>query len=177
MIAREPTNPVAIPGLGLEIDHDVSKSEVDPLLKTVYGPDTLGVRLRSLLRALGQSFMESSDENKILWNVFAMDGYLTPANCRDAKQFRQFIGVSASKSSNGYELEYKRFDDFYKSVRDPLVHHGKSYRDLKRTRKIDLLYLQGLIFSILTNLMPLAAEPFQDVWDSQMALARQHLKP
>jgi len=172
MIAHEAANPVSMPGLGMDLD-TVRSSSVDPLICNTYRPGTLGVRLQRLLRMYCQSFIAPSDEAKILGNVFAMDGCLTPDNSNPG-DFKKFIGMAASGSSAGYRAQYEKFWQFYREVRNPLVHHGKSYAQLARDRRLDLFYLQGLLHLILENLTKSATEDFHTYWQNTISLANQH---
>ena len=171
-IACEPPNPVSIPGVGVDL-HSVQPSSVDPLIFNKYGPGTLGVRLKRLLRMYCQSFVAPSDEIKILSNVFAMDGCLTPESSKDSNDFKKFVGMAAGGGASGFRREYEGFRDFYSDVRNPLVHHGKQYAELGRDRRRDLIYLQGLIHLVLENLTTSADEQFYAFWANTLSLANQ----
>jgi hypothetical protein len=172
MIAYEPANTYSIPGLGMDLD-SVSPSPVDSLITTTYQPGSLGVRLQRLLRMYCQSFIAQSDEAKILGNMFAMDGCLAPDNSHSG-DFKKFVAMAASQSRAGYAAELDRFTKFYREVRNPLVHHGKSYEELGRDRRLDLFYLQGLLHVILEHLAKSAAEDYNNYWQNAISLANQY---
>ncbi|MEX2140812.1 MAG: hypothetical protein WD894_16230, partial [Pirellulales bacterium] len=132
IIAREPDVPVAMPGIGLDFD-SISSSFVDPLITDTFPPGALGLRLKRLLRTFANALAATSDESKILTIVFALDGILTTENST-SEQFKRFIGVSASSNSAEFQRQFDRFRDFYTTVRNPLVHHGKSYSDWVHSR-------------------------------------------
>jgi hypothetical protein len=172
LIVHELANPISMPGLGLDLDA-VEPSPVDPLICNTYRPGTLGVRLQRLLRMYCQSFTAPSDEVKILGNVFAMDGCLTPDNSRSS-DFKKFVAMAYSGSPSGYRLQLDKFGQFYREVRNPLVHDGRSYAQLGRDRRLDLFYLQGLLHLVLENLTKSANEDFDTYWQSTISLANQH---
>jgi len=173
LIAHPPANPISMPGIDVNL-HSVQTSSVDPLIYNTYQPGTLGVRLKRLLRMYCQSFVSPSDEMKILSNVFAMDGCLTPENSKTSNDFKMFIGMAAADTVSGYRREYEKFRKFYNDVRNRLVHHGKHYRELGRDRRRDLFYLQGLVHLVLENLTKSANEDFQTFWDTVLSLAKQN---
>ncbi|MCX7388665.1 MAG: hypothetical protein NTX48_18540 [Planctomycetales bacterium] len=174
MIAREPEVPVAMPGIGLDLE-SIQPSSVDTLITDGFATDALGGRLKRLLRTYATALSATSDESKILTIVFALDGILTPEGLKDAKKFRKFIGVSASMHSADFQRQYDRFCEFYATVRNPLVHDGKSYPDLCRDRKSDLLYLQSLVAGLLASMLRDAHEAFGAHWARKMAMAKTSL--
>lgn len=169
VIAREPLVPVAMPGFGLDFD-SISASFVDPLITDTLPPDSLGLRLKRMLRTYANALSATSDESKILTIIFALDGILTTEKSTP-KQFKKFIGVSVSNNPADFQRQYDRFCDFYTNVRNPLVHHGKTYTDLRRDRKPDLLYLQSLVAGLLDSMVGDAHEPFAAHWQRKMAIA------
>lgn len=171
MIAHEPANPISMPGLGMDLDR-VSPSPVDVLITNTYKPGSLGVRLQRLLRMYCQSFIAPSDEARILGNIFAMDGCLAPDDSKSG-EFKKFVAMAASQSPAGYAAQLKRFKNFYQDVRNPLVHHGKSYEELDRDRRLDLFYLQGLLHLVLENLAKSAAEDYNHFWHRTISQANQ----
>ena len=174
IIAREPQVPVAMPGIGLDFD-SISPSFVDPLITDTFPPGSLGARLKRLLRTYATALSAMSDESKILTIVFALDGILTRENST-SKQFKKFIGVSASTNPADFQGQYDEFCGFYANVRNPLVHHGRSYTDLGRNRKTDLLYLQSLVARLLESMVGDAQEPFEAHWQRKMATANTSLQ-
>ncbi len=173
IIARESQVPVAMPALGLEFD-SISPSFVDPLITDTFPPDALGLRLKRVLRTYANALSATSDESKILSIVFALDGILTTEKSTST-QFKKFIGVSASNNTADSQRQYKRFCEFYANVRNPLVHHGKSYVDLGRDRKPDLLYLQSLVAGLLESMVGDAHEAFDAHWQRKMKIANASL--
>ncbi|HUT88189.1 MAG TPA: hypothetical protein VMY37_01715 [Thermoguttaceae bacterium] len=173
MIRYEPANPLSMPGCGLDLEGPIQPSPVDALICNTHRPATLGVRLRRMLRMFCQSFVAPSDESKILTNLFAMDGCLTPETSTSG-DFKKFVAISAAGGPSGYEAEYATFRQFYQEVRNPLVHHGKTYGQLGRNRRDDLFYLQGLIFRVLENLTKSATEDFKTYWQNAITMANQH---
>ena len=173
MIAREPEVPVAMPGIGLDLE-SIHPSSVDTLITDGFATDALGGRLKRLLRSYATALSATSDESKILTIVFALDGILTPKKSW-TWEFKEFIGVSASMKSADFQGQYDRFCKFYDEVRNPLVHHGRSYSDLRRDRKSDLLYLQSLVAGLLKSMVPFAHESFDEHWDGKMVLAKTWL--
>lgn len=174
IVAREPLVPVAMPGIGLDFD-SISPSFVDRLITDTFAPGALGPRLKRLLRTYAGALSATSDESKILTIVFGLDGILTTDNSTST-QFKKFIGVSASTNQTDFQRQYDKFRDFYANVRNPLVHHGKSYAELRRQRKPDLLYLQGLVAGLLDAMVGDAHEPFDAHWQRKMALANASLQ-
>jgi hypothetical protein len=146
------------------------------LIIDTFAPGALGLRLKRLLRTYASALTATSDESKILTILFALDGILTPENST-SNQFKNFVGVSASSNSANFRRQYDQFCDFYKNVRNPLVHQGKSYADLRRNRKPDLLYLQSLVWSLLDSMIGDAHEVFEVHWQRKMAIAASALLP
>ena len=56
------------------------------------------------------------------------------------------------------------FIKFYREVRNPMVHHGKSYSELGRHRKKDLLYIQRIIAGLLLSLSKYRHLEFVEFW-------------
>ena len=91
LIAREPDCPLLVPGLGLELDRPPRHSDFESIITEQYNSNSLGIRLKRLLRVFGQSFTAFSDDQKILNLIFAMDGLLTPEKCK-SDEFKSAIG-------------------------------------------------------------------------------------
>jgi hypothetical protein len=165
LIAREPDCPIIIPGLGLELEAVPSHSEIEAIVCEQHADHSLGIRLRRLLRVFGQAFTALSDDQKILNLLFALDGLLTRENC-SAARFKAAIGkwLADDATPEACERERDKFATFYKDVRNPLVHRGKSYEQLGRDRKADLLYLQDLVSRLLARLSQYRQLEFSAFW-------------
>lgn len=163
LIAREPECPIMIPGLGLELDTVPSRSHIEPIISEQHVSESLGIRLKRLLRVFGQSFTAFSNDQKILNLIFAMDGLLTPENC-GSDRFKAAIGKWLADDHSSQAHERDTFAKFYKEVRNPMVHRGKSYEELGRDRKTDLLYLQGIVSRLLTRLSKHRQMAFSEFW-------------
>ena len=163
LIAREPDCPIMIPGIGLELESAPSHSEIEAIISEQHADQSLGIRLRRLLRAFGQAFTASSDDQKILNLIFALDGLLTPENCYSDK-FKSAIGKWLGGNATHQASEHENFAKFYEEVRNHLVHRGKSYEQLGRDRKADLFYLQGVISRLLTRLSQYRQLEFSAFW-------------
>jgi hypothetical protein len=96
-----------------------------------------------------------------------MDGLLKLEGSKP-DQFKRFVSATAASCPEDFEDEYQAFQAFYREVRNPLVHDGKSYDELGRHRRTDLIYLQSLIGRILTNLAAFASEDFKKCWERYM---------
>jgi hypothetical protein len=163
LIAREPDCPIMVPGLGLELDTVPSSSRVEPIISEQHVNESLGIRLKRLLRVFGQSFTAFSDDQKILNLIFAMDGLLTPENC-GSDCFKAAIGKWLADDQSLQAREHDSFAKFYKDVRNPMVHRGKSYEELGRDRKTDLLYLQEIVSRLLERLSKHRQMEFSEFW-------------
>lgn len=163
LIAREPNCPLLVPGLGLELDSPPSPSDFESIVTEQYDSNSLGIRLKRLLRVFGQSFTAFSDDQKILNLIFAIDGLLTPENC-NSNEFKSAIGKWLSNDPSIQANARENFVKFYKEVRNPMVHHGKSYSQLGRNRKEDLLYIQRIIARLLLSLSKYRHLEFAEFW-------------
>ena len=163
LIAREPDRPIMMPGLGLELDSVPSCPVIEPIISEQHADESLGARLQRLLRVFGQTFTAFSDDEKILNLIFALEGLLTPENCSTSK-FKTTIGKFLSDDSRHQKCENDTFAKFYKEVRNPMVHRGKSYEQLGRDRKTDLMYLQGIVAKLLERLSKYRRSDFSEFW-------------
>jgi len=157
IIAREPENSLSIPGLGLELENTPEECQVAPLVLESFSEDTLGRRLQRLLRIFGQTFTATSDDQKILNLIFALDGLLTLEDSK-SQQFKEAVEFWLR------DISMEKFSNFYRDVRNPLVHRGFSYEELGRNRQKDLLYIQRIVALLLTNLMPYRNMNFNEFW-------------
>ncbi len=163
LIAREPDCPIIVPGLGLELDTVPSSSPIEPIISEQHVNESLGIRLKRLLRVFGQSFTAFSDDQKILNLIFAMDGLLTPEKCA-SDRFKAAIGKWLADDPSLQARDRDTFAKFYEEVRNPMVHRGKSYEELGRNRKTDLLYLQGIVSRLLERLSKHRQLEFAEFW-------------
>ena len=169
IIAREPDSPIAMPGIGLDFE-SIGPSFVDSLIVNTFPPDSLGVRLKRLLRVYASVLCSATVESRILTLVFYLDGILTPENSNSG-QFKKYIAVSVTNNTSAFQSEYDKFKAFYRDVRNPLVHHGKSYGDLGRDCGSDLRYLQFLFAGLMDTLAPHANTDFDVHWAQKMDTA------
>jgi hypothetical protein len=93
--------------------------------------DELSIAIKNTLRNCRQSFYSLGNESKFLNLVFALDAVACVPKNTKGDEHRRYISALLSRGESGRFSEVlEKFSHLYSHVRNPLVHHGKSFYEL-----------------------------------------------